>query len=88
VYFTFAVTGIALSLSFILAPLAHLGWMLGMVQADWADHIHFNEQLDVPWQLADPLLFVLGIVLLFGLLHLARGVGKFQGGLAKALLVN
>jgi hypothetical protein len=88
VYFTLAVTGIALSLSFILAPLAHLGWMLGMVQADWADHIHFNEQLDVPWQLADPLLFVLGIVLLFGLLHLARGVGRFQGGLAKALLVN
>jgi uncharacterized membrane protein len=88
VYFTFAVTGIALSLSLILAPLTHLGWMLGLVQVDWADHIHFNEQLDVPWQLADPLLFVLGIVLLFALLHLARGIGRFQGGLAKALLVN
>lgn len=88
VYFTIAVTGISVSLSFILAPLAHLGWMLGLVQVDWADHIHFNEQLDVPWQLADPLLFVLGIVLLFGLLHLARGIGRFQGGLAKALLVS
>ncbi|HTI95927.1 MAG TPA: sensor domain-containing protein [Rudaea sp.] len=88
VYFTFAVTGIALSLSFILAPLAHLGWMLGIVRIDWATNIQFNDTLTVPWQLADPLLFVLGIVLLFGLLHLARGVGKFQGGLAKALLVN
>jgi hypothetical protein len=87
-YFTLAFAGTVMSLSFILAPLAHVGWMLGLVQVDWADHIHFNEQLDVPWQLADPLLFVLGIVLLFGLLHLARGIGKFQGGLAKALLVN
>ena len=88
VYFTLAVTGIALSLSFILASLAHLGWMLGIVEIDWADHIHFNDTLVTPWWLADPLLFVLGIALLFGLLHLARGVGKFQGGLAKALLVN
>lgn len=88
VYFTLAVTGIALSLSFTLAPIAHIGWMLGLVEVDWADHIHFNEQLDVPWQLADPLLFVLGIAVLFGLLHLARGVGKFQGALAKALLVS
>jgi uncharacterized membrane protein len=88
IYFTFAVTGIAMSLSFTLAPLAHIGWMLGLVHVDWADHIHFNEQLDVPWQIADPLLFVLGIVLLFGLLHLARGIGKFQGALAKALLVR
>jgi uncharacterized membrane protein len=88
IYFTFAVVGIAMSLSFTLAPVAHIGWMLGLVQVDWADHIHFNEQLDVPWEIADPLLFVLGIALLFGLLHFARGVGKFQGALAKALLVR
>jgi uncharacterized membrane protein len=88
VYFTLAFAGTVMSLSFILVPLVHLGWMLGLVQVDWADHIHLNEQMDVPWQLADPLLFVLGIVLLFGLLHLARGIGRFQGGLAKALLVN
>ncbi|MGH8042936.1 MAG: sensor domain-containing protein [Rudaea sp.] len=88
VYFTMAVTGIALSLSFILAPLAHLGWMLGIVRIDWATDIRFNDTMLVPWQLSDPLLFVLGIALLFGMLHLARGVGKFQGGLAKALLVK
>jgi uncharacterized membrane protein len=88
IYFTFAVTGIALSLSFIFAPVAHLGWMLGLVQIDWADHIHFNDTLLAPWWLTDPLLFVLGIALLFGLLHLARGIGKFQGALAKALLVR
>jgi len=42
----------------------------------------------MPPVLADPLLFVLGIAMLFGLLHLARGIGKFQGALAKALLVR
>jgi uncharacterized membrane protein len=88
IYFTFAVTGIALSLSFIFAPVAHLGWMLGLVQIDWADHIHINDTFVMPWWLTDPLLFVLGIALLFGLLHLARGIGKFQGALAKALLVR
>jgi len=88
IYFTLAVTGIALSLSMTFAPIAHVGWMLGVVQIDWADHVHFNDTLVTPWWLADPLLFVLGIALLFGLLHLARGVGKFQGALAKALLVR
>ncbi len=88
VYFTFAVTGIALSLSFILAPVTHVLWSLGLVQIDWADHVHFNDTLVMPPLLADPLMFVLGIGMLFGLLHLARGVGKFQGALAKALLVR
>jgi uncharacterized membrane protein len=87
-YFTLAVVGIALSLSFILVPITHVLWSIGLVQIDWADHIHFNDTLIVPPLLADPLMFVLGIALLFGLLHLARGVGKFQGVLAKALLVR
>ena len=88
IYFTLAVTGIALSLSFIFAPIAHVGWMLGLIEIDWADHVRFNDTLVTPWWLADPLLFLLGIALLFGMLHLARGVGKFQGALAKALLVR
>jgi len=88
IYFTFAVTGIALSLSFILAPVTHVLWSLGLVQIDWADHVHFNDTLVMPPVLAYPLLFVLGIAMLFGLLHLARGIGKFQGALAKALLVR
>ncbi|MGA9333750.1 MAG: sensor domain-containing protein [Rudaea sp.] len=87
-YFTVAVVGIALSLSFTFVPLVHLGWMLGIVRIDWANHVRINDTLTLPWQLADPLLFVLGIGLLFVVLHLARGIGKFQGALAKALLVK
>lgn len=88
IYFTLMVTGVAVSLSFIVAPVAHVGWMLGLVRIDWASQIQFNDTLVVPWQLGDPLMFVLGIVLLFGLLHLARGIGHFQGSLAKSLLVK
>ena len=88
VYFTVAVTGIVLSLACIFAPIAHIGWMLGIVRIDVATDIHFNDTMLVPWQIADPLTFVIGIALLFGLLHLARGVAKMQGALAKGLLVK
>ena len=88
VYFTVAVTGIVTSLACIFAPIAHIGWMLGLVRIDIADHIRFNDTLLVPWQIADPLTFVIGIALLFGLLHFARGLAKFQGALAKSLLVK
>ncbi len=88
VYFTLAVTGMTLAISFIFAPIAHVGWMLGLVHIDWATHIRFNDTLLMPWWLDDPLLFLLGVALLFGMLHLARGIGKFQGALAKELLVK
>jgi len=88
VYFTIAVTGIATSLACIFAPIAHTGWMLGLVRIDIATDIHFNDTLLVPWQIADPLVFVIGVALLFGLLHFARGLAKFQGALAKSLLVK
>jgi len=88
IYFTLAVVGISLGLACTFAPLVHLGWMLGVVRVDFATHIHFNDTLLLPWQITDPLVFIFGIVVLFGLLHLARGIGKFQGALAKALLVS
>ena len=88
VYFTIAVTGIATSLACIFAPVAHIGWMLGLVRIDVATHIHFNDTLLIPWEIADPLVFVIGVALLFGLLHFARGLALFQGALAKGLLVK
>jgi hypothetical protein len=35
-----------------------------------------------------PIAFLLGVVLLFGMLHLARGVGHLHGALAKHFLVK
>jgi hypothetical protein len=39
-----------------------------------------------PWQL--PLVFVAGVILLFATLHLARGIGRMHGAIAKQLLVK
>jgi hypothetical protein len=38
--------------------------------------------------LALPLLFVLGVLGFFGMLHLARAVGRLHGAIAKQLLVK
>ncbi len=84
-YFTVAVTGLAVSLSFIAAPLAVL---FGARSSMRFDEPGFDTFLDLPPVVLLPLMFVLGIALLFGLLHLARGVGRLHGGLAKHLLVK
>lgn len=80
-YFSVAITLLALSLALIAAPVAYFlpfdyvlnfgGWSL------------VNE---APWLL--PLASVAGILLLFATLHLARLTGLFHGWLAKHLLVR
>ncbi len=79
-YFTVVVTLLSMSLAFVASPVV----------------LFFPSDWDVTlWPLGDghgffmiPLLCVLGIVMLFGTLHLARGIGKFHGWLAKHLLVR
>lgn len=79
-YFTVAVTLLSLSLAFVASPVA----------------LFFPSRWDVTlWPFGEghgffmiPLLCVLGIAMLFGTLHLARGIGKFHGWLAKHLLVR
>ncbi|KRA19948.1 MULTISPECIES: sensor domain-containing protein [unclassified Lysobacter] len=81
-YFTIAVTGLSVSLSLILAPIAVL---LGSHQAGfWIDSV--NVMHSAPWTW--PLSVALGVVLLFVTLHIARGVAIFHGALAKHLLVK
>jgi uncharacterized membrane protein len=84
VYFTIAVTGITLSLALMAAPimliLAHYDVIGGGI--DWDGTAY------VPPLILTPFVFILGVFLLFGMLHLARGVGRLQGGLAKHLLVK
>ena len=82
-YFTVAVTGLAMSLGLIAAPVAALfgGFNGGL----WVDDIHVVG-VDGWWAL--PLCFIVGVVLLFATLHLARGVGYLHGQLAKHMLVK
>jgi uncharacterized membrane protein len=82
-YFTVVVTGLAISLSFISVPVAALFGGAFTIDGD-----PVTWYLDVPPVVALPLMFVLGVLLLFSLLHLARGVARVHGGIAKHLLVK
>jgi len=84
VYFTTAVTGITLSLACMVAPVAVALREVGILDDGG---IYWNDQLFFPPIIALPFTFLVGVFLLFGMLHLARGIGKFQGAIAKHLLV-
>ena len=81
-YFTVAVTLLSVSLAFIGAPLGY--FFAGEHYAFTIDN--YNVIADAPWLL--PLICVAGVLLLFATLHLARGIGKLHGLLAKHLLVK
>ena len=85
VYFTMAVTGITTSLALMVAPVALILRGIGIIDTGG---IYIDGENVVPPMIALPLSFLIGVVLLFATLHLARGVGKFQGALAKHLLVK
>lgn len=80
-YFTVAVTLLSVSLAFIATPIGFfLPHDFNVLFVNW------NVTEDAPWLL--PLISVAGVLLLFATLHLARGIGKFHGWLAKQLLVR
>ncbi|HSS06348.1 MAG TPA: sensor domain-containing protein [Rhodanobacteraceae bacterium] len=85
IYFTIAVTGTVLSLALMVAPTALILRSFDFVPDGG---IYIDGQYFMPPVILLPLAFVIGVVLLFSMLHLARGVGRFQGALAKNLLVK
>jgi uncharacterized membrane protein len=81
VYFTVVVTLLSVSLAFIAAPLG-----LFFPPSFDVTFVHWNVTEQAPWLL--PVISVIGIVLLFATLHLARGIGKLHSLFAKHLLVR
>ena len=79
IYFTLTVTALSVSLAFIAAPFA---WFFGQAHIQMGDSIGPN-----PDWLA-PLLFPVGVLMLFAYLHAARGIGHLHGQLAKHMLVK
>ena len=90
-YFTLIVTWLAVSMSFIAAPVLKLVAVLG----DW----DVGTCVGAPWWICDSVgwlnswggatvLCVLGLLLFFLLLHVVRGLGHLHGLLAKHLLVR
>ena len=84
VYFTIAVTGIAVSIVMVAAPFAAVLAQSGLIEGG----IYLDGETVVPPMLLLPFTLLAGIVLPFALLHLARGIARFQGALAKHLLVK
>jgi uncharacterized membrane protein len=90
-YFSVAVTLVATSLALVVVPflvwfgvveagIDRDGWQLLRIHGEWT-----SSSLQ-GWEL--PVALVAGVLLLFATLHLARGVGRLHGGLAKHLLVK
>lgn len=78
-YFTVFVTMLGIGLGFVLNPITYWLFDIGIV--------NINDHAWIPPVWMQPFVIALGVVILFGLLHVARGVAKLQGGLAKHLLV-
>lgn len=88
-YFIIAVTLLSLSVAFIGTPLAML------FHHDWLAGMYVNHQVTVDWGFGphepgwgDAVgMCVVGILLLFATLHLARALGRLHGYIAKHMLV-
>ena len=90
-YFTLVTTLLTTALSFLAAPLA-VWFGMATVNADFDGWMLLGFENGVLasslgyWSL--PLLFVAGLLMLFGTLHLARGIGYVHSQIAKHLLVK
>jgi uncharacterized membrane protein len=82
-YFAIVVTLLSVSLAFIASPM--LAWIGTGHGGLWLDDMQVTTSMEW-WQL--PLLCISGVALLFGTLHLARGIGRLHGLFAKHLLVK
>lgn len=83
VYFTVAVTSLTLSLGLVAASILQLLRAAGLLDATLQSNVQFVGPV---W--SAPLIGIAGVVLLFASLHLARGLGRLHGQLAKHLLVK
>ncbi len=84
-YFVVAITGIALAGGLVVGPFLVFAQQLG-----W--DVNNGESLLQPAILGSPfvspLLILLGVVIFTALMHTARGIGRTQVFLARALLVK
>ena len=86
VYFTLAVSGIAVGGGLIAAPVIEVLYNFGWLTADAGQITMQPEWLNTPPMLL--ICAVVGVLVLTLLLHVARGVTRLQAGIAKSLLVK
>lgn len=86
IYFVIAVTGLSLGLSLTFAPLFEIARRFGWVQISSDVTINFNPEW-IGSALFLPVAIVIGVVILTGLMHLARFIGRTHARFAKHMLV-
>jgi uncharacterized membrane protein len=79
-YFTLFVTLISVSLGLVASPILELVFKEPMFTANGSMYF-FNG-----WVM--PIVVIVGVLLFFATLHLAKAIGNFHGNLAKAMLVR
>lgn len=82
IYFTIAITALSLSLSFLLTPVAYFMGYADDVSLSF-DGVKLAHQA---WMMIP--MFITGALGVFVTLHMARGIGKLHGMMAKHLLVK
>ena len=82
IYFIIAVFSLSVSLAFLFAPLAYLFGDAG----EMAFTFNGIAVIDQPWLIVP--MFIGGALGVFITLHIARGIGKLHGMMAKHLLVK
>jgi len=85
IYFTLFVTLMAVSLSFIASPILRM--IFGPEFINYGDGLITNVVLPSPDYLI-PVMVVVGVLLFFGSMHLAKGLGWLQARFAKTMLVR
>jgi uncharacterized membrane protein len=80
IYFVLAVFGLSFSLTMALSPITKATFNIGI--------INYDDVVIAPPLWAEPFTLIIGVVLLCLTLHMARGVGRMQGQLAKHFLVK
>lgn len=80
VFFVIAVVGLTVPLALAISPITYAIFGVGIV--------NMGDEIFAPPLWALPLTLPLGIVLLCLTLHVARGIGRLQGELAKHFLVR
>ena len=88
IYFTIAVTGLAISLSLALSPVVVVGKDLGWFPPGFSAGIEFGD-VDFPQSLFGALIaMAIGVLLVTAVMHAARWIARGHARLAKALLVE
>ncbi|HZF25235.1 MAG TPA: sensor domain-containing protein [Steroidobacteraceae bacterium] len=82
IYFTIASAGLAIGVGLTVGPFLWALHLAGLI------HISGDADVNGLHPVAIPFVIVIGVLVLTLLLHLAKGIGRMHGQLAKALLVR